>query len=93
MLTSAQFLSFMWNPLSWVMEAAALVAIALSNGEGRAPDWQVGRFPYLRRSWHSLPFPLHSCLSLSSLGLLLAFASLFLLSHSIQSHFISIQLF
>jgi H+-transporting ATPase len=30
----------MWNPLSWVMEAAALVAIALSNGEGRAPDWQ-----------------------------------------------------
>ncbi|KIY66658.1 plasma membrane H+-transporting ATPase [Cylindrobasidium torrendii FP15055 ss-10] len=35
-----QFLSFMWNPLSWVMEMAALVAIALSNGEGRAPDWQ-----------------------------------------------------
>ncbi|KAK0192730.1 hypothetical protein F5146DRAFT_1041218 [Armillaria mellea] len=35
-----QFLSFMWNPLSWVMEVAALVAIALSNGEGRAPDWQ-----------------------------------------------------
>lgn len=32
--------SFMWNPLSWVMEGAALVAIALSNGEGRAPDWQ-----------------------------------------------------
>lgn len=30
----------MWNPLSWVMEAAALVAIVLSNGEGRAPDWQ-----------------------------------------------------
>ncbi|KAE9386307.1 hypothetical protein BT96DRAFT_949203 [Gymnopus androsaceus JB14] len=28
-----QFLSFMWNPLSWVMEGAALVAIALSNGE------------------------------------------------------------
>ncbi|KAJ2334485.1 hypothetical protein GGI00_001833 [Coemansia sp. RSA 2681] len=35
-----QFLSFMWNPLSWVMEAAALVAIALSNGQGEAPDWQ-----------------------------------------------------
>jgi H+-transporting ATPase len=35
-----QFLSFMWNPLSWVMEAAALVAIALSNGGGRAPDWE-----------------------------------------------------
>lgn len=30
----------MWNPLSWVMEGAALVAIALSNGGGRPPDWQ-----------------------------------------------------
>lgn len=27
-----KFLSFMWNPLSWVMESAALVAILLSNG-------------------------------------------------------------
>ncbi|KZT53113.1 ATPase [Calocera cornea HHB12733] len=35
-----QFLSFMWNPLSWVMEAAALVAIALSNGGGMPPDWE-----------------------------------------------------
>jgi H+-transporting ATPase len=35
-----QFLSFMWNPLSWVMEAAALVAIVLSNGQGKPPDWQ-----------------------------------------------------
>ncbi|KAJ1918837.1 hypothetical protein H4219_002376 [Mycoemilia scoparia] len=35
-----QFLSFMWNPLSWVMEAAAIVAIALSNGQGEPPDWQ-----------------------------------------------------
>ncbi|CAA7261199.1 unnamed protein product [Cyclocybe aegerita] len=35
-----QFLSFMWNPLSWVMEAAALVAIVLSNGQGQPPDWQ-----------------------------------------------------
>jgi H+-transporting ATPase len=34
-----QFLGFMWNPLSWVMEAAAIVAIALSNGENRAPDY------------------------------------------------------
>ncbi|KAG9324225.1 hypothetical protein KVV02_002172 [Mortierella alpina] len=34
-----QFLSFMWNPLSWVMEAAAIVAIVLSNGGGEAPDW------------------------------------------------------
>ncbi|CAF0837188.1 unnamed protein product [Didymodactylos carnosus] len=35
-----QFLLFMWNPLSWVMEAAALVAIALSNGGGQPPDWE-----------------------------------------------------
>ncbi|KAI8876030.1 hypothetical protein K501DRAFT_57622 [Backusella circina FSU 941] len=34
-----QFLGFMWNPLSWVMEAAAIVAIALSNGEHKAPDY------------------------------------------------------
>ncbi|KAF8812125.1 plasma membrane H+-transporting ATPase [Phlegmacium glaucopus] len=34
-----QFLSFMWNPLSWVMEAAALVAIVLSNGQHKPPDW------------------------------------------------------
>uniref|UniRef100_A0A9I9CI91 Plasma membrane ATPase n=1 Tax=Cucumis melo TaxID=3656 RepID=A0A9I9CI91_CUCME len=30
----------MWNPLSWVMEAAAIMAIALANGGGRGPDWQ-----------------------------------------------------
>lgn len=35
-----QFLSFMWNPLSWVMEGAALVAIAVSNGGGNPPDWE-----------------------------------------------------
>ncbi|KAI8377136.1 hypothetical protein EDC96DRAFT_252901 [Choanephora cucurbitarum] len=34
-----QFLGFMWNPLSWVMEAAAIVAIALSNGFGKPPDY------------------------------------------------------
>ncbi|KAI8081929.1 E1-E2 ATPase-domain-containing protein [Gilbertella persicaria] len=33
------FLGFMWNPLSWVMEAAAIVAIALSNGFGQPPDY------------------------------------------------------
>ncbi|KAF8954772.1 hypothetical protein BDZ97DRAFT_1970423 [Flammula alnicola] len=36
-----QFLSFMWNPLSWVMEAAALVAIVLSNGEHRPPTGPI----------------------------------------------------
>jgi H+-transporting ATPase len=30
----------MWNPLSWVMEAAALVAIVVSNGGGEPPDWE-----------------------------------------------------
>ncbi|XP_058185365.1 plasma membrane ATPase 1-like isoform X2 [Rhododendron vialii] len=35
-----KFLSFMWNPLSWVMEAAAIMAIALANGGGKPPDWQ-----------------------------------------------------
>src|SRR5271155_1247886 len=38
-LTFLWFLSFMWNPLSWVIEAAALVAIVLSNGQHRPLDW------------------------------------------------------
>lgn len=35
-----KFLGFMWNPLSWVMEIAAVMAIALANGGGKPPDWQ-----------------------------------------------------
>ncbi|KAL6659126.1 hypothetical protein ACP70R_003166 [Stipagrostis hirtigluma subsp. patula] len=35
-----KFLGFMWNPLSWVMEVAAVMAIALANGGGKPPDWQ-----------------------------------------------------
>eukprot|EP00271_Cylindrocystis_brebissonii_P000407 TRINITY_DN104_c0_g1_i1.p1 TRINITY_DN104_c0_g1~~TRINITY_DN104_c0_g1_i1.p1 ORF type:complete len:955 (+),score=166.82 TRINITY_DN104_c0_g1_i1:328-3192(+) len=35
-----KFLGFMWNPLSWVMEMAAIMAIALANGQGQPPDWQ-----------------------------------------------------
>ena len=27
-----KFLGFMWNPLSWVMEVAAIMANALANG-------------------------------------------------------------
>lgn len=27
-----KFLGFMWNPLSWVMEAAAIMAIVMANG-------------------------------------------------------------
>ncbi|XP_044494134.1 plasma membrane ATPase 1-like isoform X2 [Mangifera indica] len=45
-----KFLSFMWNPLSWVMEAAAIMAIALAHGgfnlrdesfilQGKDPDY------------------------------------------------------
>ncbi|XP_008784793.1 plasma membrane ATPase 4-like isoform X1 [Phoenix dactylifera] len=35
-----KFLGFMWNPLSWVMEIAAIMAIVLANGGGKPPDWQ-----------------------------------------------------
>ncbi|CAK9144700.1 unnamed protein product [Ilex paraguariensis] len=35
-----KFLGFMWNPLSWVMEAAAVMTIALANGGGQGPDWE-----------------------------------------------------
>ncbi|KAJ0053856.1 hypothetical protein Pint_00108 [Pistacia integerrima] len=34
-----KFLGFMWNPLSWVMEAAAIMAIALAHGGGKDPDY------------------------------------------------------
>ncbi|KAL1553517.1 P-type H(+)-exporting transporter [Salvia divinorum] len=33
-----KFLGFMWNPLSWVMEVAAIMAIALANGGVFAKD-------------------------------------------------------
>ncbi|KAI3977985.1 hypothetical protein MKX01_032362 [Papaver californicum] len=35
-----RFMAFMWNPLSWVMEAAAIMAIGLANGGSKPPDWQ-----------------------------------------------------
>lgn len=35
-----KFLMFMWNPLSWVMELAALMALAMDNGDHLLPDWQ-----------------------------------------------------
>ncbi|KVH89776.1 Cation-transporting P-type ATPase [Cynara cardunculus var. scolymus] len=34
-----KFLGFMWNPLSWVMEAAALMAIAMARGGDQPPDY------------------------------------------------------
>ncbi|XP_027186621.1 plasma membrane ATPase 1 [Cicer arietinum] len=35
-----KFLGFMWNPLSWVMEAAAIMAIAMAHGGGKGGDYQ-----------------------------------------------------
>uniref|UniRef100_A0A0D9VQD9 Plasma membrane ATPase n=1 Tax=Leersia perrieri TaxID=77586 RepID=A0A0D9VQD9_9ORYZ len=35
-----KFLSFMWNPLSWVMEAAAVMALVLANGGRQGTDWE-----------------------------------------------------
>ncbi|XP_057458361.1 ATPase 11, plasma membrane-type-like isoform X1 [Lotus japonicus] len=35
-----KFLGFMWNPLSWVMEAAAIMAIAMAHGGGKRGDYQ-----------------------------------------------------
>ncbi|KAG5521970.1 hypothetical protein RHGRI_034253 [Rhododendron griersonianum] len=35
-----KFLGFMWNPLSWVMETTAIMAIVLANDRGKHPDWQ-----------------------------------------------------
>ncbi|GFS42319.1 H[+]-ATPase 7 [Actinidia rufa] len=34
-----KFLGFMWNPLSWVMEAAAIMAITIARGGGKGPDY------------------------------------------------------
>ncbi|GMH01871.1 hypothetical protein Nepgr_003710 [Nepenthes gracilis] len=34
-----KFLGFMWNPLSWVMEATAIMTIALANAGGKPPDY------------------------------------------------------
>lgn len=34
------FLGFMWNPLSWVMELAALVALLVGAAGDGPPDWQ-----------------------------------------------------
>jgi hypothetical protein len=43
-----KFLGFMWNPLSWVMEAAAIMAIAMAHG-GRNMDGTVNLFLSLLR--------------------------------------------
>ncbi|XP_028548215.1 ATPase 11, plasma membrane-type-like [Dendrobium catenatum] len=43
-----KFLGFMWNPLSWVMEAAAIMAIALANGGVRQLFSSWSSFCYLQ---------------------------------------------
>ncbi|KAJ8526734.1 hypothetical protein K7X08_029211 [Anisodus acutangulus] len=35
-----KFLGFMWNPLSWVMEAAAIMALFLPHGKNKGIDYQ-----------------------------------------------------
>ncbi|XP_019190829.1 PREDICTED: plasma membrane ATPase 1-like isoform X2 [Ipomoea nil] len=35
-----KFLGFMWNPLSWVMEAAAIMALFLPHGKNKGTDYQ-----------------------------------------------------
>jgi hypothetical protein len=39
----------MWNPLSWVMEAAAIMAIALANGGVRTPHDPADRRAFTSR--------------------------------------------
>ncbi|KAJ7476129.1 hypothetical protein FB451DRAFT_268067 [Mycena latifolia] len=37
--TITQFLSFLWNPVCWILEVCALGLITLSSGKNRPPDW------------------------------------------------------
>ncbi|OIT20035.1 plasma membrane atpase 1 [Nicotiana attenuata] len=34
-------LVYMWNPLAWIMEAAAIMALTHANGGGKPADWPV----------------------------------------------------
>ncbi|RZC53119.1 hypothetical protein C5167_011975 [Papaver somniferum] len=36
-----RFLGFMWNPLSWVLEAAAIMAFVTAIGGGKPSDWII----------------------------------------------------
>jgi len=51
-----KFLGFMWNPLSWVMEAAAIMAIALAHG---GKDLRGKVIINHRHTIHSFPPTLH----------------------------------
>ncbi|KAF7337177.1 Plasma membrane ATPase [Mycena venus] len=73
----------MWNPLSSVMEAAALVAIVLFNGEGCAPNWQdfIGIVLFINSAIGfyeergAMLTPPHSSFSADNVILLAAYAS------------------
>ena len=47
-----KFLGFMWNPLSWVMEAAALMAIGLAHG-GVNQSQSIYAFAVSFDDWYS----------------------------------------
>ncbi|CAA7261198.1 unnamed protein product [Cyclocybe aegerita] len=36
-----QFIGFLWNPLAWMMEVAAILAVVPSGKEDQPPDWQT----------------------------------------------------
>lgn len=39
-----KFLGFMWNPLSWVMEAAAIMAIAIPHGKVKTKRFKHSKY-------------------------------------------------
>lgn len=57
-----KFLGFMWNPLSWVMEAAAIMAIVLANGQVKSQIYMSRDLPCsFFLSSFIVFFPLSSC--------------------------------
>ena len=63
----------MWNPLSWVMEAAAIMAIALANGDVRPLSYHVSVCSYISINvsslmcgmfflFHFSSLPVHNCI-------------------------------
>lgn len=55
-----KFLSFMWNPLSWVMEAAAIMAIVLANGGVSTYEKHITLFAFYWLGQGSLTFIFHA---------------------------------
>lgn len=57
----------MWNPLSWVMEAAAIMAIALANGGVSAGSFRP--VVWLQRKIEKILYPYGICLRTSHVEL------------------------